>query len=95
MFVKFGDINFAQFYFFFSGKSEKLGDQRKKRYVARKKWGKVECLQDLTFDFSHCSMMTVGCNDSFVVIKLGKEKSRTSVKLKSGPNVEWNEECEL
>ena len=35
-----GDINFAQFYFFFSGKSEKLGDQRKKRYLARRKVGK-------------------------------------------------------
>lgn len=36
-----------------------------------------------------------GSNDAFVVIKLGKEKSRTSVKLKAPPNVEWNEECEL
>lgn len=34
-------------------------------------------------------------NDCFVTIALGKIKYQTSVKEKSGPQVEWHEECEL
>lgn len=34
-------------------------------------------------------------NDCFVTIELGKTKYQTSVKEKSGPQVEWHEECEL
>ena len=36
-----------------------------------------------------------GTNDAFVSIALGKEKFQTSVKVKSGDDVEWNEQCEL
>ncbi|XP_063219103.1 rab11 family-interacting protein 2 isoform X2 [Bacillus rossius redtenbacheri] len=36
-----------------------------------------------------------GMNDAFVTIALGKEKYQTSVKEKSGPDVEWHEECDL
>lgn len=36
-----------------------------------------------------------GTNNAFVVIELGKESYRTSVKEKSGKSVVWNEECEL
>nr|CAD7429343.1 unnamed protein product [Timema monikensis] len=34
-------------------------------------------------------------NDAFVTITLGKLKFQTSVKEKSPPDVDWNEECEL
>ncbi|XP_018578954.1 rab11 family-interacting protein 2 isoform X2 [Anoplophora glabripennis] len=34
-------------------------------------------------------------NDCFVTIALGKIKYQTSVKEKSGPQVDWHEECEL
>ncbi|KPU75407.1 uncharacterized protein Dana_GF22404, isoform E [Drosophila ananassae] len=36
-----------------------------------------------------------GTNNCFVTIALGKEKYQTSVKDKSEPSVNWNEECEL
>ena len=36
-----------------------------------------------------------GTNDAFVIIGLGKEKFRTSVKEKTLKSVEWLEECEL
>ena len=36
-----------------------------------------------------------GTNDAFVSIALGREKFQTSVKVKSGDDVEWNEQCEL
>ena len=36
-----------------------------------------------------------GTNNAFVVIELGKEIYRTSVKENSGRSVVWNEECEL
>ncbi|KAK2702014.1 uncharacterized protein LOC136043062 isoform X2 [Artemia franciscana] len=36
-----------------------------------------------------------GTNDAFVTMSLGKEKYQTTIKDRSGPNVEWNEECEL
>jgi len=36
-----------------------------------------------------------GTNDAFVTISLGKEKFQTSVKQKSSPDLEWQEECEL
>nr|CAD7392923.1 unnamed protein product [Timema cristinae] len=36
-----------------------------------------------------------GTNDAFVTITLGKLKFQTSVKEKSPPDVDWNEECEL
>ncbi|KAK6627342.1 hypothetical protein RUM44_009819 [Polyplax serrata] len=36
-----------------------------------------------------------GTNNAFVVIELGKESYRTSVKEKSGKSVTWKEECEL
>ena len=36
-----------------------------------------------------------GTNDAFVSIVLGKEKFQTSVKVKSGDDVEWNEQFEL
>merc|ERR1712165_538207 len=36
-----------------------------------------------------------GTNDAFVIIGIGKEKYRTSVKEKSTKWVEWFEECEL
>lgn len=38
---------------------------------------------------------TNNTNDCFVTITLGKVKYQTSVKYKSGPSVEWHEECEL
>ena len=36
-----------------------------------------------------------GSNDAFVIISLGKEKFRTSVKEKVAKSAEWLEECEL
>ena len=36
-----------------------------------------------------------GTNDAFVIIGLGKEKYRTSMKEKTTKSVEWLEECEL
>ena len=36
-----------------------------------------------------------GTNDAFVIISLGKEKFRTSVKEKVAKSAEWLEECEL
>ena len=38
---------------------------------------------------------SLGTNDAFVTIALGKEKFQTSVKEKSSDPVEWNEQCEL
>jgi Rab11 family-interacting protein 1/2/5 len=36
-----------------------------------------------------------GTNDCFVTIAMAKEKYQTSVKEKSGADVEWCEQCEL
>ena len=36
-----------------------------------------------------------GTNDVAVSIALVKEKFQTTVKVKSGDDVEWNEQCEL
>ena len=53
-----------------------------------------------TVSFLHLGVFTMnftslGTNDAFVTIALGKEKFQTSVKEKSSDPVEWNEQCEL
>ena len=54
------------------------------------KHGKLDTLVSFTF-----TLDTLGTNDAFVTIALGKEKFQTSVKEKSSEPVEWNEQCEL
>ena len=45
--------------------------------------------------FVNIVLLCIGTNDAFVTISLGKEKFQTSVKQKSPPDLEWQEECEL
>ena len=55
---------------------------------------RLQCILALSLYYFVLTNET-GTNDAFVTISLGKEKFQTSVKQKSSPDLEWQEECEL